>query len=145
SYWPQVMQFIQAQLQAVGMSIQLDPRESKTYFSSMRQDASPMFRAGWSSDYPDPDDWYRVIFLSGASQNYGKWSNQKYDQLVKQAAPGRDKNRRLDLYKQAPQIMAEAPPATWWFHSKRIRLFKPWVKGIVTTGQDGGLPGKFFL
>ena len=39
--------------------IQLDPRESKTYFKEMREKPSPVFRAGWNSDYPDPDDWYR--------------------------------------------------------------------------------------
>ncbi|MDE3075111.1 MAG: peptide ABC transporter substrate-binding protein [Chloroflexota bacterium] len=143
--WGQVMQLIQANLKAAGISIQLDPRESKTYFKSMREDASPMYRAGWSSDYPDPDDWYRVIFLSTASQNYGHWKNAKYDQLVKQAAIEADQAKRLDMYKQAADIMANDPPATWWYYSKRFRLFKPWVHGIVTTGQDGGLPGKFFL
>jgi len=145
STWPQVMQFIQADLQAVGMSIQLDPRESKTYFNEMRQDASPMFRAGWSSDYPDPDDWFRILFLSSSSQNYGKYNNPQYDQLVKQAATEPDQNKRLQLYKQADAILETDQPITDWYWSKRFRLFKPYVKGIVTTGQDGGLPGKFFL
>ncbi len=145
SVWPLVMQFVQAQLQTIGVSIQLDPRESKTYFNSMRQDASPIFRSGWSSDYPDPDDWYRVIFTTGASQNYGKWSNPQYDELVKQAAVEPDQTKRLALYRQAADIMVNDPPASWWYYPKRFRLFKPWVKGVVTTGQDGGLPGKYFL
>lgn len=143
--WPQVMQFVQANLQAIGISIQLDPREAKTYFKEMRQKASPMFRAGWSSDYPDPDDWYRVIFKSDASQNYGKWKNDDYDKLVSQAASEEDQNKRLDLYKQAAQIMVNDPPASYWYYPLRFRLFKANVKGIVTTGQDGGFPGKFFI
>src|SRR5579883_37965 len=143
--WAQIMQFIQANLQAVGITIQLDPRESKTYFKEMRDKPSPMFRAGWNSDYPDPDDWYRVIFKSDSSQNYGHWKNDQYDQLVSQAASEADPNKRLDLYKQAAQIMVDDPPATFWYYPLRLRLFKPNVKGIVTTGQDGGLPGKYFL
>lgn len=143
--WPQVMQFVQANLQAIGISIQLDPRESKTYFKEMREKASPMFRSGWNSDYPDPDDWYRVIFKSDASQNYGKWKNDQYDKLAAQAAGEPDQNKRLDLYRQAAQIMVDDPPATFWYYPARFRLFKPNVKGIVTTGQDGGLPGKYFL
>jgi len=143
--WPQIMQFIQANLQAVGIGIQLDPREAKTYFKEMRQDAPPLFRSGWSSDYPDPDDWYRVIFKSDASQNFGHWKNDQYDKLVVQAASEPDQAKRLDLYKQAADIMATDPPATWWYYAGRFRLVKPYVKGIVTTGQDGGFPGKFFL
>jgi oligopeptide transport system substrate-binding protein len=143
--WPQVMQFVQANLQAIGINIQLDPRESKTYFKEMRDNASPLFRAGWNSDYPDPDDWYRVIFKSDSSQNYGKWKNEQFDKLVTQAATEQDQNKRLDLYRQAAEIMADDPPATIWYHAARLRLFKPAVKGIVTTGQDGGLPGKYFL
>src|SRR5712692_3853197 len=54
--WPQVMQFIQANLQAIGISIQLDPRESNTYFEAMREPPSPVFHVGWDSDYPDHDD-----------------------------------------------------------------------------------------
>ncbi len=143
--WPQVMQYVQANLQAIGINIQLDPRESKTYFKEMRENASPLFRAGWNSDYPDPDDWYRVIFKSDSSQNYGKWKNEQFDKLVTQAATEQDQNKRLDLYRQAAEIMADDPPATIWYHAARFRLFKPAVKGIVTTGQDGGLPGKYFL
>ncbi|MBV9121197.1 MAG: hypothetical protein JOZ39_10855 [Chloroflexi bacterium] len=143
--WAQVMQFVQANLQAIGVNIQLDPRESKTYFNEMRQDASPMFRAGWSSDYPDPDDWYRILFLSSSSQNYGKYNNPQYDQLVKQAAGEPDQAKRLQLYKQADDILQNDQPVTFWYWSKRIRLVKPTVKGLVTTGQDGGLPGKFFI
>jgi len=145
STWPQIMQFIQANLQAIGVSIQLDPRESKTYFKEMRDNPSPLFRGGWSSDYPDPDDWYRVIFRSDSSQNYGHWKNEKYDQLVTQAATEPDQNKRLDLYKQAAQVMVDDPPASFWYYSQRFRLMKPYVKGIVPTGQDGGFPGKFFL
>ncbi|HEY8691907.1 MAG TPA: peptide ABC transporter substrate-binding protein [Chloroflexota bacterium] len=143
--WPQIMQFIQANLQAIGISIQLDPREAKTYFKEMRDNASPVFRSGWSSDYPDPDDWYRVIFKSDASQNFGHWKNDQYDKLVTQAASETDQAKRLDLYKQAAQIMVDDPPATYWYYAGRFRLVKPYVKGIVTTGQDGGFPGKFFL
>jgi oligopeptide transport system substrate-binding protein len=143
--WPQIMQFLQANLQAIGISIQLDPREAKTYFKEMRQDAPPIFRSGWSSDYPDPDDWYRVIFKSDSSQNFGHWKNDQYDKLVTQAATEIDQSKRLDLYKQAAQIMVDDPPATFWYYAGRFRLVKPYVKGIVTTGQDGGFPGKFFL
>jgi oligopeptide transport system substrate-binding protein len=143
--WSQIMQFIQANMQAIGISIQLDPREAKTYFKEMHDNPSPLFRSGWSSDYPDPDDWYRVIFKSDASQNFGHWKNDQYDKLVTQAASETDQAKRLDLYKQAAQIMVDDPPATYWYYAARFRLFKPYVKGIVTTGQDGGFPGKFFL
>jgi oligopeptide transport system substrate-binding protein len=143
--WPQVMQFVQANLQAIGITIQLDPRESKTYFKEMREKASPVFRSGWNSDYPDPDDWYRVIFRSDASQNFGHWKSEQSDKLVTQAASEADQTKRLDLYKQAAQIMVDDPPATWWYYPARFRLVKPSVKGLVTTGQDGGLPGKYFL
>jgi hypothetical protein len=41
--------------------------------------------------------------------------------------------------------MVDDPPATYWYYAGRFRLFKTYVKGIVTTGQDGGFPGKYFL
>ena len=62
-----------------------------------------------------------------------------------QASTEADATKRLALYKQAEDILQTDQPVTYWYWSKRFRVVKPSVKGLVTTGQDGGLPGKFFL
>ena len=87
----------------------------------------------------------RILFLSSSSQNFGHYSNPAYDKLVNQAAATSDMTQRLALYKQADDILETDQPVTDWYWSKRIRVLTPTVKGLVTTGQDGGLPGKFFL
>ncbi|MGH2365725.1 MAG: peptide ABC transporter substrate-binding protein [Chloroflexota bacterium] len=142
--WTKVMQFVRTELQAVGLTIQLNPIDSASYFSAMRQHPSPLFRSGWLSDYPDPNDWYG-LFVTGASQNVGQWSNARYDELVRQAAQELNQAKRMQLYNQAAAILMTDPPASWWYHPRRYRLVKPWVRGIVTTGMDGGLPGKYFI
>lgn len=145
SFWPAILQFIQAQLKAVGVGIQLDPRDAKTYFSQRKASPPPLAQSGWSSDYPDPDDWYRIMFFGTSSQNFGHWHNAQYDQIVSQAATESDPAKRQAEYEQAAAIMATDPPALWWYYSQRIRLVKPWAHGTVPTPQDGGLPGKFFM
>jgi oligopeptide transport system substrate-binding protein len=142
---PQIMQLIQNNLSAIGISVQLEPRDSNSYFAGLRQDAPPLFRTGWNADYPDPNDWYRVIFETGAGPNYGHWSNADFDQVVAAAARETSPAKRDDLYKKAAQIMAGDPPGAWWYYNRRFRLVKPWVKGLVTTAQDGGFAGKYFI
>ncbi|MHB8619810.1 MAG: peptide ABC transporter substrate-binding protein [Chloroflexota bacterium] len=143
--WGQVMQFVQADLKAIGVEVKLNPRDPKTYFSEMRSSPSPIFQSGWNSDYPDPNDWYGVIFLSSASQNYGHWSSARYDRLVKQAAVEPNMARRLALYRRAAEIMVQDPPATMLFWPRGLRLVKPYVKGLQTTSEDAAFAGKFFL
>jgi len=142
--WTRVMQFMRTEFSAVGLTIQLNPLDSASYFSAMRQHPSPMFRSGWLSDYPDPNDWYG-LFVTGATQNVGQWSNARYDDLVRQAAQDLNQAERMQLYNQAAQILMSDPPASWWYYPRRYRLVKPWVRGMVTTGMDGGLPGKYFI
>lgn len=144
SILPAILQYVQANLAAVNISTQLEPRESSSYFSGLRQDAPALFRSGWNADYPDPDNWY-TIFVTGATPNYGHWTNDEYDRLVRQAAVEPDTGKRLDQYKRASQILTDDPPLAFWYYPRRFKLVKPRVHGLETTAQDGGYPGKYTL
>ena len=60
----------------------------------------------WGPDYGDPTT-YLTIALSTNSNNYGKWSNSEYDQLVGQVGVESDVNKRWQEMKDAEKILLD--------------------------------------
>ena len=87
-----------------------------------------MFMLGWVADYPDPQNFLDNLFHTGASYNTGNYSNSKVDNLLEQAAIESDDTTRINLYRQAEQIiLSEAACFPIWYQTNYI-LTKPYVK-----------------
>jgi len=132
-----IAQRIQADLQNnLGVKIALDPRESKTFFDDIRRNTPPLWRAAWSSDYPDPYDWDRLVFGPDSDQNFGGWKNDEFTKLLDQADKVKDPDERVKFYKEAEKVLARDAGAIFLYWYGRFRLIKPRVKGLTYTPQD---------
>lgn len=132
-----IAQRIQSDLQThLGIQVELDPREPATYFNEVQDNTPPFFRSGWNADYPDPVNWDQLVFGPGSSQNYGKWENPEFTQLLEQAAQATDADQRIEYYKQAERVLAEDAGAAFVYWYGRLRLVKPWVSGLTITAKD---------
>ncbi len=63
-------------------------------------------RGGWFGDYRDPTT-FLDMFISGNGNNDSGYSNPRFDDLMRQAAGELDQTRRMDLYRQAEQLVIE--------------------------------------
>lgn len=81
-------------------------------------------------DYPDPDSLLRVIVP--------RWGNPRYDELVEQARRLQDHAQRMQLYRQAEEILAEDAAIVPLLYHCFMSLAKPWVKNysISPTGVE---------
>ncbi|MDQ3980772.1 MAG: peptide ABC transporter substrate-binding protein [Actinomycetota bacterium] len=112
---------IQANLRELGINSELDGRESRTYFSQMRQGQGQFFRSGWIADYNSYDNMLFPLFGSsniGTGDNHTQFSNQRFDQLIDQARRQSDLNRRNEAYQQAEGIVLNEEtavvPLNWY-------------------------------
>ncbi len=89
------------------------------------------FSSGWIADYPDPENFLDILFHSESGLNHTNYSNPQVDQLLEEARTEQNLERRLQLYKQAEQlIVADAPWVPLW-HSVDYVLTKPYVEGAM--------------
>ncbi len=125
---------VQMWKQNLGVDVTVQQEEAATFFSDAMQGKLQMFTEAWGADYPDPEDFLSLNFLSDSQQNESKYNNPQVDQLLRQADTTLDESKRMDLYHQAEQqIIDDAPwiPLTW---DKSEYLVKPYVKGYDTVG-----------
>ena len=91
-----------------------------------------VFRMGWCADYPDENNWLNEVLNSKSGQNYEKYNNPKYDELVVSAAKESDPAKRMEMYKQAETILMDDQPMAPIYYYTYVRLYKPWVKPVIS-------------
>jgi oligopeptide transport system substrate-binding protein len=123
----------------LGVKAELTTQEWKVYLGTLQTDSPQVWRLGWNLDYPDANNFLKDVFYSTSSQNYTKWKNADFDKLVDQAAVEKNTTKRVDLYRQAEEILivkdAAIAPIYWY---TTIVMYKPYVKFTknVSTGDE---------
>jgi oligopeptide transport system substrate-binding protein len=129
----------------LGLDVKVVSQEWKVFLQTTKSKDTPqIYRNGWCLDYPDANNFLREVVAVGGSQNpaekgvpYGgfNWKNDKFEELVKQAAVEMDSKKRVELYAQAEQIaMADDPvmiPIYWY---TRVTVTKPWIQRTFSVG-----------
>lgn len=93
-------------------------------------------RSIWGADYPDPQNFISQQLRSDSPNNNGHWTNAQFDEIAKQADTFTGSaEERLKLYNQAEQIAINEVGWLPLFVPRFSVLMKPYVSGIVPTGQ----------
>jgi oligopeptide transport system substrate-binding protein len=143
---PTIAQFLQGQMKDnLGISITLDPLESKAATQAINSGNFQWAYFGWGADYPDPDDWLPNVFGTGAGNNHTQYSSAAFDALCNLAAHELDNTKRLSEWDQAQTLLMQDAPIVSSFYRERFYVVKPWVKSLMITGMDGQIAGDYFL
>ncbi|MFD5040551.1 ABC transporter substrate-binding protein [Streptomyces sp. NPDC058377] len=68
------------------------------------------WRAGWQMDYPLIQNFLQPLYFTNAPSNDGKWSNQKFDDLVDKANAESDKAKAVTTFQDAEKVLVEQMP-----------------------------------
>ncbi|MER5933704.1 ABC transporter substrate-binding protein [Streptomyces sp. NPDC002054] len=76
------------------------------------------FRSGWQGDYPLIQNFLEPLYYTGASSNYGKFSNPEFDQLVDEANRDSDTARAIGTFQDSEKILAaQMPSIPLWYQN----------------------------
>ncbi len=119
----------------LGVEILLEGIDVRSYFD--RLDAgeySHLLMEGWCADYPDPENFFDVLFHSASPQNHSGYSYAGYDALVEAARVEASRERRLALYREAQAMLWQEAPALFLSHpGVGYMVLKPYVRGYVPS------------
>jgi oligopeptide transport system substrate-binding protein len=113
-----VATIIQANLQELGIKSDLDPRETKTYFSQMHAGQGQFFRSGWIADYNSYDNFMWPLFGEGSADNHTQYKSQAFENFINQARQTTDVTKRNAIYNQAESLVLNddtvVVPLNWY-------------------------------
>ncbi|WLH47175.1 ABC transporter substrate-binding protein [Pseudomonas beijingensis] len=112
-------EMLQSDWKKIGLNVNIVSYEWGEYIKRSKGGENQAMIIGWSGDNGDPDNWLNVLFGcdSLAGNNFSKWCDKKFDDLVKEAKRTTDQSKRTELYKQAQHVLKDAVPMTPIAHS----------------------------
>ncbi|WP_037383461.1 ABC transporter substrate-binding protein [Serratia sp. DD3] len=119
----------------LGVDVQLQNQEWKTYIDSRNTGNFDVIRASWVGDYNEASTFLSLL-TSSHTGNIAKFKNPQYDQLLAQASRETNPTLLTADYNKAEQMIAEEAPIAPIYQYTNGRLIKPWVKGYPITNPE---------
>lgn len=127
----------------IGVDVELFNAETAVHYDALRAGDFNVGRAGWLLDYNDPSNTLDLL-KTGTAQNeginwgnnYGRYSNPKFDELLTQAASELDLTKRAALMHEAEKIAMDefAAIPIYWYVSKNV--VSPKISGFSSNAKD---------
>ncbi|HZQ07357.1 MAG TPA: peptide ABC transporter substrate-binding protein [Anaerolineae bacterium] len=138
-----VVTFLQQQWKDnLGVDVTLQPLELGTFSKNLDttfltpDQGLQFYLSIWGADYPDPQNFVTLQLLSNSPNNNGHWESADFDAIGKKAdtftGPAEE---RFKLYNQAEQLAIDGVGWLPLFVPRFSVLIKPYVSGVVPTGQ----------
>jgi oligopeptide transport system substrate-binding protein len=116
-------------LEHLGIESVWDQVEDGTYIERLHNRIPNVHTAGWTADYPDPDNFLRI----GAKEGIEAWENAKYQALVESARRSINQEERIGMYIDAQQILIDEAPIFPLTYNRGHLLVKPWISQYPVT------------
>lgn len=119
----------------LNIHVDLINMEWKTYLSEKKSHKYDVARASWIGDYTDPSTFLE-LFITGGGNNDSAWSNQQYDELIRQASLEQDSEKRMEFFQQAEKILLDEAPLIPIYFYRNKSLVRPSVKNWKPNPLD---------
>lgn len=121
---------IETNLPGVTLTLKQQPKKSRLQL--MQAGEFDLGLTRWGPDYADPMT-YLDMWVSGASYNFGSWSNKEYDRLVYEASKGSlvtKLEERWQALKDAEKIVMDEATILPVYQTGSAMMIKSNIKGI---------------
>lgn len=131
----------------LGMDVKIQTWPEASWRPELFKNEFQMVWIRWWSDYPDPNNSYGDMFYSRKASGLRQaWSNEEFDDLVNQGRGEADPDKRLEIYRQAEQIIQEDVGYMPIVYRVDQIAYKPWVKDVPVNKQGFLVPeGNIYL
>jgi ABC-type oligopeptide transport system substrate-binding subunit/DNA-binding SARP family transcriptional activator len=128
------MEFMHNQWQKnLGLTIAFEVVGFMELLERLMENPPQLYAFSYVADYPDPDNFLRTSgFL-----NPTRWDNAAFNTLVDQALANSDQAERMELYRQAEEILMNEAPILPIVYGQQHLFLKPWVRSYPTSAGRG--------
>lgn len=120
-----------------GLEIKVEPVQYQVRLQRARRGDFEITTSEWIGDYNDPMT-FMDMFVTGGPYNDAKWSNPRFDDLIRIAKEQSDPQVRMEAMAEAEKVLLEELPILPVWHSASNWAEKPWLKGLghLPVGGD---------
>lgn len=133
-----LMDWRRKQFNKLGIQLVIRATDYNRFQDKVRKGKAQMFSWGWNADYPDPENFFFLLYggnaavdTDGAGINSSNYKNKKFDTLFNQMKTMKNTPQRMQLIKKMTEILRDDAPWVWGIHPKSLALSHQWYKNVL--------------
>ncbi|MEG8201606.1 ABC transporter substrate-binding protein [Pseudomonas sp. 5FOS] len=127
-------EMLQADLKQIGLKLDIRVMEWAEMLRRAKKGEADLVSTGWAGDNGDPDNFLSPLLSCDAAksgENYARWCNPKFQELISRAREVIDNDERARLYNEALKVYDDDQPWISMAHPKMFTAMRDNVEGYV--------------
>jgi peptide/nickel transport system substrate-binding protein len=129
------MNWFRKQFAKLGIKLIIRATDYNRFQEKMRSGSGQLFLWGWNADYPDPENFFFLLYGPNGKVKYGgenavNYANPKFDRLFEKMRNMDDSEKRFQIIQQMQEILRHDAPWIFGLHPKDFALYHSWYKNL---------------
>ena len=125
--------WLRKQYAKLGINLVIRATDYNRFQEKMRKGTAQIFQWGWNADYPDPENFFFLLYGLNAKvghngENAANYKNAEFDRLFNQMKSMDNSLERQAVIDQMVEIVRRDAPWLWGFHPVGFSLHHSWYK-----------------
>jgi ABC-type transport system substrate-binding protein len=133
TFWPTLGQLVQADLDAIGITVNLQTLEDAEFFDQLATSQVPAFLNDWTWDNGDPDNVMSSLFIGERAVSRLGYNDERTTELILQAQEEADPDARAALYVEAQQRILDDAVAVFLGYPERAIGAQATVQNLLVS------------
>ncbi|MGR8932238.1 MAG: ABC transporter substrate-binding protein, partial [Gammaproteobacteria bacterium] len=130
-----LMNWYRKQFDKLGIQLVIRGTDYNRFQEKMRSGAEQIFVWGWNADYPDPENFFFLLYgpnskVQQGGENAGNYQNPAFDRLFEKMRNMGNGPERQQIINQMQNILREDAPWLFGYYPKDFALFHSWYKNL---------------
>ncbi len=126
------LSWMRKQLQKLGIQLVIRATDYNRFQEKMRTAGAQIFMWGWNADYPDPENFFFLLYGPNAKvghdgENAANYQNPEFDALFERMKNLSNGPQRLAVIDRMLEILRRDAPWVWGYHPTAFSLHHAWV------------------
>jgi ABC-type transport system substrate-binding protein len=123
------------QFQKLGIQLVLRTTDYNQFQQKMATGNAQIYQWGWNADYPDPENFFFLLYGPNAKverggENASNYRNPAFDRLFEKMRDMEDGAPRMQVIQELQQIVRHDAPWIFGFHPKSYSLHHGWYRNL---------------
>jgi ABC-type transport system substrate-binding protein len=129
------MNWFRKQFEKLGVKLVIRATDYNRFQEKMRNGHAQIFMWGWNADYPDPENFFFLLYGNNGKVKHGgenavNYNNTIFNQLFEQMRNRENGDQRADIIEKMQQIVRHDAPWIFGVHPKNFVLSHQWYQNL---------------
>ena len=123
------------QFAKLGIQLVIRATDYNRFQQKMRSGNAQIFMWGWNADYPDPENFFFLLYgpngkVKSGGENAVNFQNKEFDRLFEKMRNMDNGEERYQLIQELQEIIRHEAPWIFGFHPKSFALYHGWYSNL---------------